>query len=394
NRLSFRAKLIHPNSTRNWLSFKGSGLMNQLWVRISLTFIAIVIFLILSPSGVYLAIQVDQINIDQAAPQFHSDHSPTSIEQMEIYQRIVNIPNVEIASRLLRILLSISILGILVGIVSSRGLAAPLHNLAKAAQAVGKQDLSQRIDIKGSSEVREVAVAFNAMAAALEEADGLRNNMLADIAHELRTPLTVIQGNLRAILDDVYELDKVEVARLYDQTRQLSRLVYDLHDLALLEAKQFSLNLSSQNLIEVVQDVAGIYQPIFDDQDVNLSLDLPPVVSPVQGDCARITQCLDNLLNNALRHTAQGGTVKIEVKEQGGQVSIAVMDTGTGITTDHLPFVFDRFYRVDPDRNRRSGGSGLGLAITQALVLAHNGSIIATSEGKDLGSTFTMNFPS
>ena len=86
--------------------------------------------------------------------------------------------------------------------------------------------------------------------------------------------------------------------------------------------------------------------------------------------------------------------MKIEIKEEGGQVSIAVMDNGTGITTEHLPFVFDRFYRVDPDRNRQSGGSGLGLAITQALVLAHNGSIIATSEGKDLGSTFTMNFPS
>ncbi|NQS92282.1 MAG: HAMP domain-containing protein [Chloroflexi bacterium] len=368
--------------------------MNQLWVRISLTFIAIVIFLILIPSGVYIAIQVDQINIGQAAPQFLSDHAPTAIERLEIYQRIVNIPDVEIAMRLLRILLSISILGILVGIVSSRGLAAPLHNLAKAAQAVGSQDLSQRIDIKGSSEVREVAVAFNAMAAALEEADGLRNNMLADIAHELRTPLTVIQGNLRAILDDVYELDKVEVARLYDQTRQLSRLVDDLHDLALLEAKQFSLNLSSQNLIEVVQDVAGIFQPIFDDQNVTLSLDLPPAISPVQGDCARITQCLGNLLNNALRYTPQGGRVKIGVKEEGGQVSVAVMDNGSGITSEHLPYVFDRFYRVDPDRNRLSGGSGLGLAITQALVLAHNGSITATSEGKDQGSTFTMNFPS
>jgi two-component system OmpR family sensor kinase/two-component system sensor histidine kinase BaeS len=91
--------------------------------------------------------------------------------------------------------------GILVGVISSRGLAAPLHNLAEAAKAVGSQDLSQRIEVKGTEEVREVAIAFNAMAEALEEAEGLRNNMLADIAHELRTPLTVIQGNLRAILD-------------------------------------------------------------------------------------------------------------------------------------------------------------------------------------------------
>ena len=367
--------------------------MNQLWVRISLTFVAIVIFLILLPSGIYLAIQVDQINIDPTAPHLLSDHPPTSIEQLEIYQQVVNIPNIEIAMRLLRILLSISILGILVGIVSSRGLAAPLRNLAKAAQAVGKQDLSQRIDIKGSSEVREVAVAFNAMAAALEKADDLRNNMLADIAHELRTPLTVIQGNLRAILDDVYELDKVEVARLYDQTRQLSRLVDDLHDLALLEAKQFSLNLSKQNLIEIVQDAAGIYQPIFDDQGITLSLDLPPVISPVEGDCARIAQCLNNLLNNSLRHTPRGGKVIIELEEKDGKATVAVMDNGTGIEPEHLPFVFDRFYRVDPDRNRRSGGSGLGLAITHALVLAHRGEITAASAGRDQGSTFTIKLP-
>lgn len=364
--------------------------MNQLWVRISLTFIAIVVFLILVPSGIYLAVQADQIDFEFTAPHGIPENSSGPIAEWEFYQSLVNTPNVELAIRLLRIMLSISILGILVGIVSSRGLAAPLRNLAKAAQAVGKQDLSQRIDIKGSSEIREVSVAFNAMAEALEDADDSRNNMLADIAHELRTPLTVIQGNLRAILDDVYELDKAEVARLYDQTRQLSRLVEDLHDLALLEAKQFSLNLSNQNMINVVQDTAAIYQPLFDDQGVKLVLELPQSIAEVQGDCSRITQCLNNLLNNALRHTPRGGTVQIQLEESASGVLLAVKDNGAGIDKEHLPYVFDRFYRVDPDRNRLSGGSGLGLAITSALVHAHGGTITATSPGKDLGSEFTI----
>jgi signal transduction histidine kinase len=231
------------------------------------------------------------------------------------------------------------------------------------------------------------------MTAALEEAEDLRNNMLADIAHELRTPLTVVQGNLRAILDDVYELDKVEVARLYDQTRQLSRLVEDLHDLALLEANQFSFNLGDLDLCKVIQDAAAIYQPIFEDQEVNLKLDLPQEKPTVKGDNARITQCLNNLLNNALRHTPKNGKVTISLRNKERSAEIAVMDDGTGIDETHLPYVFDRFYRVDSDRNRRTGGSGLGLAITKALVQAHGGDIAVSSAGKGQGSKFVISLP-
>jgi signal transduction histidine kinase len=363
--------------------------MNQMWVRISLTYIVIVIFLFIVPSVVYLTIRADEISpgyyeITEGSDQALNEGEPT------LYQRIMHYPRKELVLGLLRTFLSISLVGILVGIVSSRGLAAPLRNLAEAAKAVGSQDLSQRLEIKGTDEVREVAIAFNAMAAALEEAEGLRNNMLADIAHELRTPLTVIQGNLRAILDDVYELDKVEVARLYDQTRQLSRLVDDLHDLSLLEAKQFSLDFTSINMNDLVQDVAAIYSPIFEDSGTSLSLDLPDKTPVIEGDCARITQCINNLLNNALRHTSAEGEVTIQVSEDGERVSLSVIDDGVGIDQEHLPYVFDRFYRVDPDRNRRTGGSGLGLAITHALVMAHGGKITAASEGKDLGSSFTI----
>ena len=367
--------------------------MNQMWVRISLTYIVIAIFLFLIPSVVYLTIRADEINLRYSESDEIIESLSTEEEHQSVFSRFVNYPRMSLVNVLARILLSISMVGILIGVISSRGLAAPLRNLAQAAQAVGSQDLSQRIEVKGTEEVREVAIAFNAMAAALEEADWLRNNMLADIAHELRTPLTVIQGNLRAILDDVYELDKVEVARLYDQTRQLSRLVNDLHDLALLEAKQFSLDLTNLNIIDVVQDVSAIYTPIFEEHGVKLTLDLPETIPAIQGDCARITQCLNNLLNNAIRHTSEGGEVTIRLTEEEKGISLTVEDTGAGITAEHLPFVFDRFYRVHPDRNRRTGGSGLGLAISYALVLAHGGTIIAASEGIDQGSVFTIQIP-
>lgn len=367
--------------------------MNRLWVRISLTYVAIVIFLFLIPTILFLAFQADSMNgtegLNESFPEIYSPGRTLDA----LYQNLIGAQRLEIVGRLVRILLGISFVGILVGTISSWGLAAPLQNLAVAARAVGSQDLSQRIEIRGTSEVREVAMAFNAMAEALEEADIQRNNMLADIAHELRTPLTVLQGNLRAILDDVYELDKIEMARLYDQTRQLSRLVDDLHDLSLLEANQFSLTFSEQDLADVISDVGAIYLPIAEDMGINLKLDIQEGVSPIQGDCSRLTQCLNNLLNNALQYTPRGGEITISLEEQGDQVIILVSDTGTGIAPQHLPHVFDRFYRVDPDRNRQTGGSGLGLAITQALVQAHGGEIQADSPGKGLGSTFTIAFP-
>lgn len=367
--------------------------MNQLWVRISLTYVAIVIFLFLIPTVVFLSVQADSINQGSVNNDFSSaDFSPAGFLE-GIYQNLLGAHRFEIIGRLVRILLGISFVGILIGTISSWGLAAPLHNLAIAARAVGSQDLSQRIEVSGTSEVREVAEAFNAMAEALEGAEKMRNNMLADIAHELRTPLTVIQGNLRAILDDVYDLDKIEVARLYDQTRQLSRLVDDLHDLSQLEANQFSLKRSNQNMADIISDVASIYHPLADDQGINLSLDIKEGIGPVLGDCSRITQCLNNLLNNALQYTSRGGEIQISLQEQNEKAIIMVSDTGAGIDPEHLPHVFDRFYRADPDRSRQTGGSGLGLAITQALVQAHGGEIRATSPGKGQGSTFTMSFP-
>ena len=368
--------------------------MNQLWVRISLTYVAIVIFLFLIPTVVFLAVQADTISeVNAIGEASRFTFSPKSILDV-VYHNLVGAQRLEILARLVRILLGISFVGILVGAISSWGLAAPLHNLAIAARAVGSQDLSQRIEVRGSSEVREVAEAFNAMAEALEGAERMRNNMLADIAHELRTPLSVIQGNLRAILDDVYDLDKVEVARLYDQTRQLSRLVDDLHDLARLEANQFSLTLKDLDLVALVNEVAAIYQPLVEDREISLILELPAKVSPIEGDPARVTQCLNNLLNNALQHTPQGGEIRILVEEIGEKVNLSIKDSGKGIEPEHLSHVFDRFYRADPDRSRETGGTGLGLAITKALVQAHGGEIQAASQGKGQGSTFSISYPS
>lgn len=354
--------------------------MNRLWVRISLTFIGILFFLILLPMIFTLTLQATDL-------QIHEEFRAKALNLL------VEGPRKVFLTRTLRFLLVFSLVGTLVGVITSRSLTAPLARLAEAARAIGSQEWNRRIEVKGTEEVRQVAHAFNEMAADLEKAEKLRNNMLADIAHELRTPISVIQGNLRAILDDVYEMDKSELVQLYDQTRQLSRLVDDLHELALAEANLLRLDRTTINLKQLVEDVASLYAPLLEDEQLSLDIKTRGAPPSIEGDRARLTQCLSNLINNAIRYTPKGGTITIELSREEGHAYLSVSDTGIGISPDHLPRIFDRFYRVDPARNRDTGGSGLGLAITKAIIEAHGGEISADSAGENKGSEFSIKLP-
>jgi len=209
----------------------------------------------------------------------------------------------------------------------------------------------------------------------------------------LRTPLTVLQGNLRAILDDVYPLDKEEIARLYDQTRHLHRLVNDLHELAQAEAGRLPLTLAPVDLAALAADAVDVFVPIAEEQGVKLvfQADASPIL--INGDRARLMQVFQNLLANALRYTPAGGSVTVTASQDGETIAVSVRDTGEGIDLAHLPFVFDRFYRADNARNRSEGGAGLGLAIVRALTEAHGGEVGVASAGVGQGSTFTVTFP-
>lgn len=287
------------------------------------------------------------------------------------------------------------VLGLVLGAILSRGLSAPLRRLAEAAQAVARRDFSMKVREEGSQEIVEVARAFNEMTAALAEAERLRQNMVADVAHELRTPLSVLQGSLQAILDDVYPLDKAEIARLYEETRLLSRLVDDLRDLALADAGQLRLNLRPVAVVPIVQATAESLRAVAEAQGVTLSLQLPEGLPPVQADPERLGQVLRNLLVNALQHTPAGGSVTVQAEETQEGVQVSVADTGRGIAPEDLPHVFERFWRGDPSRARASPwseGTGLGLSIVQSLIAAHGGRIWVESElGK--GSVFRFVLP-
>jgi len=280
-------------------------------------------------------------------------------------------------------------LSILLGLGLSRGLAAPLAHLTAAARRIASGDLSQRVPETGSAEVAALGQAFNQMATDLEKTDELRRNLMADVSHELRTPLSVIQGNLRAILDGVYHLEQAEIAVLYDETRLLNRLVDDLRELALAEAGQLRLERQPVAPADVVNRAMQSARAQAEARGIALQVDLPEHLPLVDVDSQRIGQVLGNLLNNALIHTPSGGEVVVAARVREPEVEVSVKDTGDGIPPEHLPYIFDRFYRAD--RSRATGSTGLGLAIAKQLVEAHGGRIEVESEvGRGTQFTFTL----
>jgi two-component system OmpR family sensor kinase len=305
-------------------------------------------------------------------------------------------------------------LSILLGLGLSRGLTAPLARLAAAARRIAGGDLSQRVPETGSAEIAALGQAFNQMAADLEKVEKLRRNMVADVAHELRTPLSVLQGNLRAILDGVYPLEQAEIAALYDETRLLSRLVDDLHELAQAEAGQLHLDLRPTDVVEVVQITLANLAVAAEAKGVRLTTDLAYGLPPVLVDPDRLAQIMRNLLSNALRHTPEGGQITVSAtynercEFNEAAVRFVVADTGEGIPPDDLAHIFDRFWRADRSRARetvgpsippqaRDGassgrGSGLGLAIARHLVRAHGGEMGVESEVGQ-GSRFWFTLP-
>lgn len=282
-------------------------------------------------------------------------------------------------------------LALLLGFGISWRLTIPLRRLTHAAGVIAAGNLAERVPVQGRDEIADLGRAFNQMAASLEEGETLRRNLMADVAHELRTPLTVIQGNLQAILDGVYPLDEAQVAGLYDETRLLTRLVDDLRELALAEAGQLRLERAPVDLVALAQAVTANFMPAAEAAGVKLLAPAAGAVT-VLGDADRLGQVLRNLLSNALRHTPAGQQVAVRVETAGDQALLIVADTGTGISPQDLPHVFDRFYRGSKNRGRRVGSAGLGLAIARQLVMAHGGDIgVESVEGQ--GTTFTVRLP-
>ncbi len=363
--------------------------MNRLWVRFSLIILGVILFVIITPflvrGIIYPLVGPDLVGREEFFPEVLETLPPETAE------RIMQFLLADLIASLTAYVVVSAAAALLVGAWVGRTLTRPLQQLEQAANAIKAGDLNQHVPVHGSQEMVAMATAFNEMAAQLSQAETLRQNLLADVAHELRHPIHILQGNLQAILDDVYPLSKEEIARLSDQTHHLTRLVQDLHDLAQAEAHQLPLQRQPMELADVVKEAVGTYQPLAHGRDIDLHVELLGAIPAVQGDPARLRQVMLNLLDNALRHTPDGGRVVVSVQQEEGALAVRVQDNGRGLSPEQLPYVFDRFYKAD--RGRDQSGAGLGLAIAKAIVEAHGGRMTAVSAGPGQGSTFSFALP-
>jgi len=273
----------------------------------------------------------------------------------------------------------------------SRRILAPVEALTAAARRMEAGDLSQRVAATSSDEIGDLARAFNSMADGLARLEELRRNMTADVAHELRTPLTSIRGYLEALQDGVVKPERRVIDSLYEEAMLLSRLVDDLHELALAEAGQLRLERRPMSLADVVGGAVKAVRPRAEGAGIELRVDLAENLPLVDVDPQRIGQVLRNLLDNSLTHTGSGGEIAVVGRMSDEWVEVSVRDTGTGIAEDDLPYVFERFYRADKSRSRATGGAGLGLAIARQVIQAHGGQIgVESKVGQGTQFAFTL----
>ena len=300
-------------------------------------------------------------------------------------------------------LLAISIAGVgalIAGAVASfilwRTLVFPLRALAQNSQRIANGRYDERVPFPSQSgeAIQQLATNFNQMAETLQAVEQQRMAMINNVAHELRTPLTGLQGMIEGMEDGVFAADADIFALMGQETGRLTRLVEDIQNLSRVEEKAVNLVMENFVLADVVQRVILHLQAQADAKTLTLSV--KEAANPylvVHGDRDRTAQILTNLISNAIRYTLPGGQIAISLAQEGAQAHINVQDTGIGIASADLPYLFERFYRVDRSRSRHSGGSGIGLTIARHLAWAMGGDITAASPGEGHGSTFTFTLP-
>ncbi|SDW58328.1 two-component system, OmpR family, sensor histidine kinase BaeS [Amycolatopsis xylanica] len=282
------------------------------------------------------------------------------------------------------------VLAVLVTMLAGARLIRPLRALTRAAQRVGSGDSSARVAVKGKDEIGRLAVAFNEMSDTRQRLEDNRKTMVSDIAHELRTPLSNIRGWLEATQDGVSTLDDELAASLLEEAMHLQHIVDDLFDLSQADAGALRLHPEPLDVSDLLSQVRAAHSARAAKAGVTLVTEAADV--ELTADPVRLRQAIDNLVSNAVRHTPAGGSVTVTARADAGEVVIEVADTGTGISEEDLPSVFDRFWRADKSRTRQSGGSGLGLAIVRKLAEAHGGTATAASPPGQ-GAVFTLRLP-
>jgi len=283
--------------------------------------------------------------------------------------------------------------GLLIGLFLLRQLTKPLRRLTGATERLAQGHLDERVSIESSDEIGNLAESFNEMADSLEKSEKTKQQMIADISHELRSPLTAVRSTLEGMRDGLMTPSQETFASLHNRILLLTRLVNDLHQLALADAGHLSIHPMPILIGELVDSISETVGVQIEDSGIEYVVDVEPDLPPVNADAHRIEQVLLNLLGNALRHTPKGGSLSLSVaRTDQDRILISMQDSGPGIRPGDIPHVFDRFFRADVSRTGEGSSAGLGLSIAKALVEAHGGRIWAENVHGN-GACFRFTLP-
>ncbi|GAB4198351.1 MAG: ATP-binding protein [Roseiflexaceae bacterium] len=321
-------------------------------------------------------------------------HVAPNLEQQRADQTFLD----DITSALLATGVLVALVALALGALLARSINHPLSAMAQAANRMAQGDYSARVEPSGGPEIRALSQTFNQMAESVAGLEQLRRELVANVSHDLRTPLTVIRGYLEGLRSgQIADRRSAEQAfeAMHDETERLLHMVDDLRQMSRNDAGMLALQYAQVDLAALVAATVRRIIPIAEAKGIQIVLDLSPGLPPLRADPEQLGQALFNLFENSVNYTPEGGTVTIEGRMEGARVRLAVCDTGVGIAAEHLPHIFERFYRADQSRSRTgASGLGLGLSIAHAVVVAHGGELSAHSSGvPGEGSTFVISLP-
>ena len=283
------------------------------------------------------------------------------------------------------------VLAMCLGFLFARNLVNPINRMTRTAQAIKGGDLSARTNLTGDDEIARLGETFDEMAESVQQDRELEHRLTTDVAHELRTPLMAIQSTVEAMVDGVFAANTERLETVNSEVERLSRLVDALLRLSRLENRNTPMKREVVDVGELVSSIIATHEAYVIDSGLTLSFQADENVR-VYGDADMIRQATANLISNAVRYTPEGGHISVRVKQGDIMASIAVQDTGIGLTPEEEKMVFSRFWRADAGRNREYGGLGIGLAVVKEIVDRHGGWVHV--EGKPgQGATFTIYIP-
>lgn len=274
------------------------------------------------------------------------------------------------------------------GILLARHISIPLVKTMEVAREISEGNYGIRFEstIK-TKELSDLTLAVNQMAESLEEQENLRKRLTTDVAHELRTPLANISSYLEAIIEGIWEPTPERLQSCYDEIGRIYDIVLDLEKLRQIESENLNLNKEPIDLLELVKMVRSSFESEFATKQLTCIVEGKSTI--ISGDKKRLHQVMFNLLSNAVKYSTSGKVIRILVKDSSENGIIVVEDQGIGISKEDLPFIFERFYRTDYSRNRKTGGAGIGLTIAKSIIQAHGGRITVESK-KGQGSRFIV----